>query len=131
MWYRRSLVIALASALTACASGGKSATSANALAPAPAKATAVRVNVQNDNFYDVVVYALVSGVKTRIGSVVGHSKSLLRVPVSLLSLGSLQIFADPIGGERGAVLEPIAVSPGQQVSVTLMPSLNMSYVSVR
>jgi hypothetical protein len=91
----------------------------------------VKVNVQNDNFYDVVVYAVVSGVKTRLGSVVGHGKQLLRVPASLLSLGSLQLFADPIGGERGAVLEPIAVGPGQQVSVTLMPSLNMSYVSVR
>lgn len=131
MWYRRSLVLVLASALTACASGGHSTTSGAALAPAPVKAAAVKVNVQNDNFYDVVVYALVSGVKTRIGSVVGHSRQLLRVPVSLLSLGSLQIFADPIGGERGAVLDPIAVSPGQQVSVTLMPSLNMSYVSVR
>ncbi|HEY0997743.1 MAG TPA: hypothetical protein VGD77_17270 [Gemmatimonadaceae bacterium] len=131
MWYRRSLVLVLASALTACASAGHSATSAGTVARAPVKAAAVKVNVQNDNFYDVVVYAVVSGVKTRLGSVVGHSKQLLRVPVSLLSLGSLQIFADPIGGERGTVLEPIAVSPGQQVSVTLMPSLNMSYVSVR
>lgn len=130
MWHRRALCIVLASVLTACASAGNTRTSPGAASPA-AGPTAFRVNVQNDNFYDVVVYAVVSGVKTRLGSVVGHSRQLLRVPASLLSLGSLQLFADPIGGERGTVLEPIAVSPGQQVSVTLTPSLNMSYVSVR
>lgn len=130
MWHRRALVIVLASVLTACASAGNTSTSPGAVSPA-ARPTAFRVNVQNDNFYDVVVYAIVSGVKTRLGSVVGHSRQLLRVPASLLSLGSLQLFADPIGGARGTVLEPIAVSPGQQVSVTLTPSLNMSDVSVR
>ena len=132
--YRRSMLVLLASVLTACASAPRPEHPADAIAnslTASRHANAVQVEVSNNNFYDVVVYALVSGVKTRIGTVAGHGKQLLRVSASLVSQGVLQFAAHPIGSTSQATLDRVSVQPGQRVSLTIMPSIEQSFATVR
>lgn len=131
--YRRTMLVLLASTLTACAPGNpRPVTAAEALATQVAtQASQVQVEVRNNNFYDVVVYALTSGVRTRLGTVGGHGKQLLRISASLVSSGMLQFAAHPIGSNSHATLDRVSVQPGQRVSLTIMPSIEQSFATVR
>ncbi len=109
---------------TRAASGG-SAEGSSRLTAEPA------VRVQNQNWSDVVVYAVRSGRRHRLGTVTSMSSARFRLPRGLaMGSGDLQLVADPIGSSRGFTSGPIHVSDGQEVALSVQNHLPMSTVSV-
>jgi hypothetical protein len=86
--------------------------------------TKVTVRVENQGFADVNVYAIPTsgGVRTRLGTVSGHSTEILQVPPQLLfGISELQFLADPIGGAEASLSDKVMVSPGDEVTLMIPP----------
>ncbi|HEX6750378.1 MAG TPA: hypothetical protein VF092_24000 [Longimicrobium sp.] len=92
-------------------------------APAPRAATYVRV--ENQAWLDVDVFALYGGTRRRLGMVNGNSTTTLRIPDSVVGIGrALAFLVDPVGSSRtGTTISEIYVTPGQEVSLTIPPTL--------
>jgi hypothetical protein len=99
----------------------------SAAAPPPEP---VEVTVNNSNYLDVDVFAVRGTSRARIGSVTGLSSATLLVPVHLAADGNVQLLVDPIGSNATYLTDRIAVSPGQQIELTVAPVLRMSSYSV-
>ena len=145
MRVRMNLVAAVAASLTlgACASaGGTGAGMSSALSSTKAVtgesagsssrvAAAPTIRVENRNWSDVVVYALRSGRRHRLGMVTSMSTARFRLPSGLaMGSGDLQLVADPIGSSRGYTSEPIHLNAGQEISFSVQNHLPMSTISV-
>jgi hypothetical protein len=105
----------LALLLAAC--GGRKQNSA----PDPNNAAAM-VQVENRGFADMVIYAVSSGTRVRLGLATGNSTKSFTIPAALVrGAGPLRFLADPIGGSRSPISEDILVSPGDIVSLTIPP----------
>ena len=145
MRVRMTLVAAVAASLTlgACASaGGNGAGLSSPLSSTKTVSTRSAgsstglmaestIRVQNQNWSDVVVYAVRSGRKHRLGMVTSMSSARFRLPRGLaLGAGDLRLVADPIGSNRSFTSEPIHLGTGQEVALSLQNHLPMSTVSV-
>jgi hypothetical protein len=95
-----------------------------------APANMIGVHVQNNNFLDVTVYAVASGMPTRLGTVTGNSVHDFVIPPSLATR-DFRIVADPIGGSGTASTGSIQVGPGQTVDFTIGSILTNSTVFIR
>lgn len=87
--------------------------------------TRVTVRIENQGFADVDVYAIPTsgGIKTRLGTVTGHTTEILDVPRTLLfGLSELQFTIDPIGGGDATVSDKVIVQPGDEVDLLIPPS---------
>lgn len=126
----RTLTFALAAglSLTACATGGGTAEGKRSLAPERQTAT---VAVENRNWQDVRVFALVGGQRHRLGTVNSMQTQRFSVPRHLTAHGrDLQIFVDPIGG-TGSFLSPrVQVYAGQEVNLSVQNHLPISSIAV-
>ena len=101
-------------ALTACAA--RSATGG----PNPESETVLQV--QNQSFSDMVIYALRSSQRTRLGTATGNSTKIFTLPQYLVrNGGTLRFQADPIGGNQAPVSEEMSVQPGDIVTLTIPP----------
>lgn len=89
-----------------------------------------RVTVDNNNWLDVVVYAVRSGARFRLGMVPGLSSETLRVPPGLGVDGTVSLLVDPIGSNIMYATDQITVAPGQRVELTVRNRLSMSSFSV-
>jgi hypothetical protein len=122
----RESIIACLAGLTidaaACATNHKSA------AAAPPEPMIVIVN--NTNYLDVDVFAVRGTSRSRVGSVTGLSSATFSVPAHYASDGNLQLLVDPIGSNATYLTDKIAVSPGQQLELTVAAILRMSSYSV-
>lgn len=110
-------------ALTAC----------GAAPPAPAgpASRAASVVVRNDNWSDVVVYALRLGTRQRLGSVVSMTTERLRLPPGVLAGGDgLRLMVDLIGSRETYTTEVVTVLPGDRVELRVQNHLAISSVSV-
>lgn len=87
--------------------------------------------VRNNNFNDVDVYAVSSGLPSRIGTVTGNSSATFSLNPSLVSPTDFRIVATPIGGNGRASTGTVIVSPGQTIEFTIGPVLSQSTVSIR
>jgi len=111
----RCLVLALAVASLGCRSG-HAARNAN---DGPVRTT---IDVQNEDFNDMTVYALVNGSRTRLGIAAGNKTTVLTVPDFLINGTTFMRFvADPIGGNRTPVSEEVDVSAGDQLVMVIRP----------
>ena len=119
-WALPILLLALASG--GCA-GGRSKPS---LGKEPPRAT---VHVANNNFADVTVYVVQSGMRWRLGTVSGLSRQQFRMPRLSYDAGDLHLLADPVGGARSYLSPPVRVHAGEAVDLRLHATLNMSSVS--
>ena len=116
---------AMLSTATSCAPAGSSAA-----APSSIDAPIV-VEVGNRNWSDVVVYAVRSGMRWRLGTVASMSEMTFRVPESAgLTTGSMRLMVDPIGSSNGFATEPISVMPGQRVRFNVEASLQLSNIMI-
>jgi len=88
------------------------------------------VTVQNDNWLDVVVYAVNGSSKFRLGSVGGISNGTFRLTAGLSPTGSVRLLVDPIGAPAGYLSDAITVAPGQRIELRVGSPLNMSTVAV-
>ncbi|MEO8335785.1 MAG: hypothetical protein ABI664_12485 [bacterium] len=88
--------------------------------------------VENQNFYDVDIYALSSGLPTRIGTVSGSSGTgRFALNATIISSTDFRLVAAPIGGNGRASSGPLLVGPGQTIKFTITPSLSHSHAEVQ
>jgi hypothetical protein len=70
----------------------------------------------------MVIYAVSSAQRVRLGLVTGNSTNSFTIPNYLLrTSGPLRFQADPIGGNRAPVSQEESVQPGDIVSLTIPP----------
>jgi len=87
--------------------------------------------VENQNFYDVDIYALSSGLPTRIGTVSGaNSTARFALSPTITNASDFRLVATPIGGNGRASSGPLLVSPGRTVKFTITPALSQSHAEV-
>lgn len=91
--------------------------------PGPNPESSALLQVDNRGFVDMVIYAVRSGQRIRLGLATGNSTRSFTIPSHVIrGAGSLRFLADPIGGERTPVSEEMIVQPGDIVTFTIPPS---------
>jgi predicted small lipoprotein YifL len=81
------------------------------------------VRVENRSWSDVVIYAVRSSQRIRLGSVPGVSTRTFTIPQSLVGGGiPIRFQADPIGSRRAPVTQEFTVQPGEEVEMYIPPS---------
>lgn len=111
----RCLVLALAVASLGCRTGRTAGNEDEG----PVRTT---IDVQNQDFNDMTVYALVNGSRTRLGIADGNKTTVLTIPDYLINGTTFMRFvADPIGGNRTPVTEEVDVSAGDQLVMVIQP----------
>lgn len=89
------------------------------------------VRVANNNFLDVTIYVVQSGMRLRLGTVTGLSEEQFTLPQRFATYTiEMQLLADPVGGSRGYMSPAVRVRGGEEVDLRLQPILSMSSVSV-
>ena len=92
----------------------------------------VMIVVRNQNFSDMDVYAIASGLPSRLGTVTGNSSQTFKVNESFVAgTGDFRLVATPIGGNGRASSGPLQVSGGRTVYFTIGSSLAQSNASVQ
>lgn len=122
-----SLLFALvaAASLPACRSS-------NAYDVADAEAGGATLVVRNDNFSDMDVYVLSSGLPSRIGTVTANASQTFALRPSMFSgADDFRVVATPIGGNGRASSGRLQVSGGQTVYFTIGARLAQSSATVR
>jgi hypothetical protein len=128
----KQLVVGLISILSAGAVLTTTACSHNAYEAGGevVPANSIVIHVNNQNFLDMDVYAVASGLATRIGTVTGNSSRDFVVDASMANQ-DFRVVATPIGGNGRASTGNIAVSAGQTVDFTIGSLLRNSTVFIR
>ena len=89
------------------------------------------IRVQNNNFYDMTVYVVQSGMRWRLGTVTGFSEQAFPVPSSFnADVRDVQLLADPIGGGPAYLSQRVRIHPGQAVELSIAGSINLSSLAV-
>jgi hypothetical protein len=115
--FKRSALILASALLSACASSGSNAAATNRDEPAT-------IVVDNRALLDMTIYALRGSQRVRLGIANGLNKTRLTIPASLIvGATSLRFLADPIGSNRMPVSEEINVVAGDEIGLTIPPSL--------
>jgi hypothetical protein len=123
--------VALA-AMLAGSVGFTACRSSNAYDPETRKAEDALLIVENQNFYDVDIYALSSGLPTRIGTVTGNSGTArFALSPTVIGASDFRLVATPIGGNGRASSGPLMVSGGRTIKFTITPSLAQSHAEVQ
>ena len=90
----------------------------------------ISVRVKNENFLDMNIAIVTSGVSRRLGSVSGNAVATFSVPYKVVIGNAVAVTATPIGGRGQASTGGLNVSPGQVVEFRVAPVLRQSTVSV-
>jgi hypothetical protein len=125
-WRWTRMALALALAVSACALPGKKQRYGKAAVEVPAV-----VRVRNQNYADINVYLVQTGMRRRLGTVPGLSTQRFTVPRDVpLEAADIRLLADPIGGS-GTYLSPaVQVHPGQEMDLVIAASLHLSSLAV-
>ena len=89
------------------------------------------ITVQNQNGLDLVVYAVNGAQRQRLGMVTSLGTSTFRIPRTAMSNGEVRLLVDPVGSNQAYLNDPIAVQPGQRVSLDVGQNLASSFLAVR
>lgn len=101
-------------AAASCRSGGAAAANAG-------DTVTTTIDIQNNDFYDMTVYAVQSGQRVRLGIAPGNKTTVLTIPRYLINGTTyLRFVADPIGGRRLPVTEEIDVSAGDHLVMIII-----------
>lgn len=90
----------------------------------------IPVRVKNENFLDMNVYAVVSGVQRRLGTVAGNSTANYTIPWSFVNGQGLQMLAVPIGGRGSAASGSLNPGYGQMIDFLIASQLRQSVATV-
>lgn len=127
----KTLAVALATALSAaCAANSQktAGTGTEILRPEQEKTT---VRVENRNWSDVTVYAILGGQRQRLGTVNSMGSASFRVPSHFLAAGrDLQLLVDPVGSSEEYMSPAMQVYSGQEVSLSVQNHLSVSSVAI-
>lgn len=91
----------------------------------------VSVEVTNHNVLDVNVFAVGGSQTARLGTVSTNATRTFEIPRSLYVATGLRFLLDPVGSVEGILTDQLQVTPGDTVSLTVMPLLSSSTTSVR
>jgi hypothetical protein len=92
----------------------------------------VTLQVENRNWNDIVIYALVNGSRTRVGNVGATRSTTIRLPQSLMPSSSmLELVLDPLGSRTTFRTGGILVNSGQRVFLTIENELRLTTWSVQ
>jgi hypothetical protein len=90
----------------------------------PVAAEPAYVRITNQSWLDMNVYVLRSSQRQRLGTVGANQTQRFRLPDNLVfGATPLRFEADPIGSSRTARSFEIVVSPGDEVTLTIPPSV--------
>jgi hypothetical protein len=90
----------------------------------PVADESAQLRVQNNSFLDMRIYVVGSGPRIRLGMVNGSSSATLRIPAHVIGMGrDVHFLADPIGSPTVAQSFSIYVRPGENVSITIPPTV--------
>jgi hypothetical protein len=96
-----------------------------------ARSVAPKVVVRNDNWLDVVIYAVHGSSRFRVGTVGGSSTTTFRLTGEAANGATpLQILADPIGSRSTYVTDPVTLSPGQRLELQLGSPISISTYAI-
>ena len=78
------------------------------------------VEVENQNFYDMVIYVVRSGIRVRLGMVSGNSTQLFEIPRTFVNPGQpVRFQADPIGANRAPYSQELPIHPGDTITLRI------------
>lgn len=90
----------------------------------------IAVHVKNENFLDMNIAVVVSGVSRRLGNVVGNGSGDFMIDGNLAVGQTLYLTATPIGGRGQATSGGLSVGPGQMIDFTVASTLRQSVATV-
>jgi hypothetical protein len=90
----------------------------------------IALHVKNENFLDMNVAVVASGVSRRLGTVSGNSAGTFSIPWNVANGQSVSVTATPIGGRGFATTGGLSVSPGQVIEFRVGSQLRQSAVAV-
>jgi len=80
------------------------------------------LRVTNQNFYDMNVFLVHSGQRSRLGLATGNGlTSTFEFPSQWVVNGTVRILATPVGAQGADFTQPLQVRPGDVVAVTIQP----------
>jgi hypothetical protein len=92
----------------------------------------VTLHVVNNNWNDIVIYALVDGTRTRLGDAGASRTTMLRLPSTLIAAsGMLQLILDPLGSRSTFRTGAIMVNGGQRVRLLIENELRLTSWTVQ
>jgi hypothetical protein len=92
----------------------------------------VTIVVENRNFLDVTVYAVLGSGRVRLGQVTGSSSATFDVPLRRISAsGDVRFNVDPIGSNRTWTSDALHLYAGQEVELIVESDVRRSPFSVR
>jgi hypothetical protein len=91
----------------------------------------IPVHVRNDNFLDMNVYVVVSGIARRLGTVTGNSAGDFKIGWSVANGQSIILRAVPIGGNGSVTSQALSVGEGQEIDFKIASTLRQSTAIVR
>lgn len=94
------------------------------------KAEPIAVHVKNENFLDMNVFAVVGGVRRRLGTVSGNGAGDFSIDWDVTIGQSISLLAVPIGGRGSASTGSLSIGLGQMIDFVVAPVLTQSTVSV-
>lgn len=88
--------------------------------------------VRNNNWSEIAVYVVRSGVRARLGNVMSMSNGRFNIPQSyVLGANDIQVQVDPVGSNRTFLSSPVQIFPGARVELTIENSMQLSSFAVR
>ena len=98
---------------------------------ASAQSAAPKVTVRNDNWLDVVIYAVHGNSRFRVGTVGGSSTQTFRLRGEVANGATpLQILADPISSQSTYLTEPVTLNPGQRLELQIGSTISISTFAI-
>src|SRR4051812_38896498 len=90
----------------------------------------IPVNVHNENYLDMNVFFVVSGVSRRLGTVSGNASNKFTIPWSAANGQTVTVTATPIGGRGQASSGALNIGVGQVIDFKIASVLRQSVASV-
>jgi hypothetical protein len=92
----------------------------------------VTLQVENRNWNDIVIYAMVNGTRTRLTNVGAARSVTIRLPEALLASSQmLELVLDPLGSRSAFRTGGILVNSGQRVRLLIENELRLTTWSVQ
>jgi len=87
----------------------------------------ILVTVQNQNLNDVDVFAVVNGVRQRLGTVVSQSSGSFEIPWDRIGpANGVSLLVAPIGAPGAFNSGRLTIQPGSQIALSVAPVLRNS-----
>jgi hypothetical protein len=91
----------------------------------------IRIHVRNENFLDMNVAVVASGVSRRLGQVSGNGVGEFTINYNVANGQSIYVTATPIGGSGRYTSPGLNVGSGQMIDLRIASTLRQSSVVVR